>query len=82
MVPHADTKCPPAAQRKQAKRACNYVNENYIVTILELSMTIRRKFYFHSGIIPNKHASLACAARLADTVCPQSHPADAWTHSI
>ena len=33
-------------------------------------------FYFH------KHASLACAPRLADTLCPQSLSAGAWSLSI
>ena len=30
----------------------------------------------------HKRATLACAARLADTKCPQSHPADAWSYTI
>ena len=47
--PPADIKCPSAAQRKQAKRACMYI---YIY----------------------KRASLACAARLADTLCPPEAP--------
>ena len=28
-----------------------------------------------------KHASLACAARLADTACPQIYPVGAWEYT-
>ena len=30
-VPPADKRCPPAAQRKQAKRACHYIMTQFIL---------------------------------------------------
>ena len=41
--PPADTKCPPAAQRKQAKRACIYI---YICNELIEETARRRKLIF------------------------------------
>ena len=31
--PPADTKCPPAAERKQAKRACIYIHINRVLIV-------------------------------------------------
>ena len=53
-----------------------FVTEIYILTIKTRLMFVCLCIYIY------KHASLACAARLADTACPQSRPAGAWSHSI
>ena len=50
--PPADTKCPPGAQRKQAKRACIYIyiyiNRVLIVRIIIIIIIINNKRHLYS----------------------------------
>ena len=57
--PLADTKCPPAAQRKQAKRACDYNLDNIVLREARISnykqVTINSEFYNDLPTFSQKH---------------------------
>ena len=51
-----------------------HVNQSRSVLLTNQIRLFLMQIYWDQTILTYKHASLACAARLADTACPQSRP--------